>query len=154
MTLRAARFGLIAFQPFFLASYASYAATPISPSAELTAHKSHVAGEICGEGSTVSPYDLPFRLLLCLGFATTPSCTVCVFKVAFLLGPAACLVVFLVFKVGGGAESMTGDRVRKGVGDGKLRSTSIRHGTASRQEVEKSSPFCSRICNGRCERRE
>lgn len=108
------------------------------------AHKSHVAGEISGECSTVSPYDLPFRLLLCLGFATTPSCTVCVFKAAFLLGPAACLVVFLVFKVGGGAESMTGDRVRKGVGDGKLRSTSIRRGTASRQEVEKSSPFYSR----------
>jgi hypothetical protein len=93
-------------------------------------------------------YDLPFRLLLCLGFATTPSCTVCVFKVAFLLGPAACLVVFLVFKVGGGAESTIGDRVRKCVGDGKLRSTSIRRGTASRQEVEKSSPFYSRNCNG------
>ena len=90
-----------------------------------------------GDCSTVNPSNLPFRLLLCLGFATTPSCTVCVFKVAFLLGAGVCLVVFLVFKEGGGAESMTGDRVRNGVGDGKLRSTSIRCGTASRQEVEK-----------------
>jgi hypothetical protein len=61
-----------------------------------------------------------------------------------------CLVVFFVFKEGGGAESMTGDRVRNGVGDGKLRSTSIRCGTASRQEVEKCSQFYSRNCNGRC----
>lgn len=65
-----------------------------------------------------------------------------------------CLVVFLVLKVGGGAESMTGDRVRNVVGDGKLRSTSIRRGTASRQEVERSRQFYSRNCNGRCERRE
>jgi hypothetical protein len=45
---------------------------------------------------------------------------------------------------------MAGDRVRNGVGDGKLRSTSIRRGTASRQEVEKSSQFCAtKVAMGR-----
>lgn len=78
--------------------------------------------------------DVPLRLLLCLGFATTPSCTVCVFTVGFLPGAAACLLLFRAFGIGGGAESTTGDRVRNGVGDGNLTSTSIRCRAASRKQ--------------------
>lgn len=76
--------------------------------------------------------DIPFLLLLCLVFATTPSCTVCVFTEDFLLGAGACLVDFLVAERGGRVDSTTGERVRNGVGDGNLTSTSIRCGDASR----------------------